>query len=828
MFRNPHVPDLATHRRHGPDRWGWFAGLGHDARYAFRRLRKHWQVSAIATICLGVALALCVLTFALLDTLLLRIPVAADPERLVMLRANSDDGNLSYPDLEFYRANNRSFSGITAVPFFLNMSRSSFQNSTLLLVVNLVADDYFSVMGIRPYLGRFFVKGEDRDKSVAILTYSGWKHLGSDPSIVGKRLRLGKQDVTIVGVAPPGFVGAVYGFNTDVIATLGTFASEGDMKERDHRWLLLIGRLRSEVSRQAAVAEVRVLSSQLETAFPKEHKGRSVRIERLTVLPPDTVPKAQRAGAIALASVLVVLAVACFNVANLLLTLALGRKRDALIRMAAGAPRFRLIREFLLESTLLCIAGGAVAWALAAYVAAAWSNFNYGFVGFSVPVNLNLQLSPIVLLSTTAVVLAIGIATGLGPALLYSRISNLAEEISGTSVASGRGVRWLRLVLVASQIAVSTLVLAGCGLFVRSLLNLRSVDPGFGARNLVGLLVAPPEDREFSSDELRPYYARWREQARLPGVEAVVLAYSLPMMISAPTVPVGTSAAEEPRLVSSTAVDENYFSTLRITVLAGRTFRSTDGPRSPRVVVVNQKLADTLWPGRDPVGQVLRIGDPKKPAEIRTATVVGMVANGKYQSLSEPTRPLFYTALAQQPTPQVTVIVRTGGDPRRWLQPMRGAFRADRIGASEEPITYSQIVDSLLVTERISTQIGSVVGLLALLLAAVGIYAAMSHSVKERRKELGIRLALGAGRGQLLTMILTRASFVAAAGVALGLALSVGLTNVIRSLLYQVAAVEWTVLVPVTIAMLTFSVSVAWLGARRHLLDNPMEALRHT
>jgi len=375
-------------------------------------------------------------------------------------------------------------------------------------------------------------------------------------------------------------------------------------------------------------------------------------------------------------------------------------------------------------------------------------------------------------------------------------------------------------VLVILQVAVCTLVLIGMGLCERSLYNLRHVDPGFSARNLVAMAIYPKEDA-MPEAKGRPLFADLRRQvAALPGVEAVTLTSNVPLL-GAGQEPVLFPGAAKATPVPHGVVDEDYFDTFRIRLLSGRVFNSFDRDKTPEVVVVNHKMAETLWPGEDAVGKTITLGE--KP---RKATVVGIVADGKYDDLDEAPKPFFYYALSQHYQSAINIVARTGGDPQLWIAPMAATMRGLDV-VILDPFTFDSWLNLTLFFERVTAACVAGLSGLGLLLAAIGLFGAISYSVSERRKELGIRVALGARPGQLLEMIVRHTLLLASTGVGIGLLLGVGATVMLRSQFYQIGAVEWTVLVPVSVVMLAVSSLVAYFSAKPWLAINPMEAVRH-
>ncbi|MEO7142251.1 MAG: ABC transporter permease [Bryobacteraceae bacterium] len=790
---------------------------------SMRAFRRQWKLTAISIFSLSIAIALGVVGLSVSNTLLLLPPSAPAADRLVTVYTRSPGKpieHVAFPDYEYYRNHNHVFTDVAAAPnSFGLIDDFNFEGRDVKVITRPVSENYFAVMGIRPYLGRLFSRGDDVGASpIAVMTWSCWKRLGADPKIVGKVL----AKHTIVGVAPKNFMGAFYGVNGDLFTTLREWDSNTSwITQRGARRFVLIARLKAGITRRQAQAEMTGLSGQLASAFPKEDKDRAAVVTRATLLPPDAIPDAELMSAILMALVLLVLLIACANVANLLLAVAVGRRQEAAIKLALGAPRGRLIREFLKESSILCAASGVLGYGIAAVAIARYSDFTIAFPMFGAfSFGLALRLDLTVVAATLLMMLVACLATGVAPAV-YASSPGLAQILSGEIVVGGTRKAAGRNALIITEIAICTLVLVGMGLCQRSLYNLRHVDPGFSARNLVAVTVYL-ESEGYSAARGKPMYQTLRRTvSALPGVESVSLAWDLPLF-GASEVPVRLSDTVKPVSIAHTVVDADYFATFGVRMLAGRVFNSTDREGGPEVVVINRKMADMFWPGKDPLGRTVVAGDPA-----RKFTVVGVAVDGKYEDLDEPARPFMYYALSQHYRGGINVIARTSGDPRIWVQPFAQALRGLGLHIMIQPVTLEGWMNLTLLSERITAGCVAAVSALGLLLAIIGLFGAISYSISERRKELGIRVALGARPWQLLKMVLHQTLFVAGAGIAIGILLGVVGAVLFRSQFYGIGAVEWTVLVPVGGAMMALSLVIAYFSARPWIAINPMEAVRH-
>ena len=787
-----------------------------------RILRRHWKMAAISAFSLSIAMALGIIGLSVSNTFLIAPPAAPAPGRLVMIYARSDReaiGGISNPDYEYYRKNNHVFTDIATAPNSIGvLGDFGFQNGVVSLITRPVSENYFAVLGIRPFLGRLFSPGDDENAAkIAVMTYSCWKRLGSDPNILGKALAGNR----IIGVTPKNFTGTFYGFDGDLFTTLGPSAKNPWRTQRTARQLSLIARLKPGITRRQAQAEMTVLAGQLASAYPKEDKDRGAVITRATLLSPDGIPTAEWMTAILMALVLVVLLIACANVANLLLAIAVGRRQEAAIKLALGAQRGRLIREFLLESAIICSAGSALGYLIAAAAIARFSSFTVAVPGAGTPsFGLHLRIDAIVVAFALLLMLIASLATGLAPAL-YASSPGIAQILSGEIVVGGTRKTARRNALVIVQVAVCTLALVGMGLCQRNLYNLRRADLGFPARNLVAntVYVASEGYDETRGKEL--YGTLRRTVSALPGIESVALAWGLPLL-SASQVPVQLPGGAKTLSIAHTVVDTDYFSTLGMKLLAGRAFNTVDRENSPPVAIINQKMAEMFWPGQDPVGRPIMAGEPAQKV-----LVVGVAHNSKYIDLDEPLQPFMYYALSQHYGGAITVIARTKGDPRLWIQPLGRALRGLGLKFLIQPLTLENWMTLELLPQRVAAGCVAILSGLGLLLAVIGLFGAISYSVSERRKELGIRVALGALPWQLLKMVLRQTMFIAGAGVAIGILLGVCATVLLRSQLYGIGSVEWSVLLPVGATMLALSVLVTSFSARPWIVIDPMEAVRH-
>ncbi|PYT79109.1 MAG: hypothetical protein DMG40_17395 [Acidobacteria bacterium] len=799
-----------------------------DLRYGLRMLVKNWKLASIAAFSLSVAMAVSVAGLSVFNGIMLRPPVATAPDRLVTIYTaspTSEFDGVSYPDYKYYRDSSHSFSAMAAFPNGISLRHMTHGDRDETGMVEAASDNYFSVMGIRPLLGQLFAPGDDEKKTpAAVLSYSCWKRWGADPEIVGKTVVVNGQALVIEGVTPKDFNGVVFGFRADILTTLDSQA----LTDRDARLLTLIGRLSPGVSRQRASADMRALSGQLAAAYPQADKDHVAVLAPATALPPDWRSTAKLISGVLMAIVLMVLLIACANVANLLLGLATGRRQEILIRAALGAARRRLIRQLLTESAILCAVGGMGGFLLASAALAGFSQFKVpnSIVG-TFTLAANFRTNGTVLAMTLVLILISTLVTGLAPAL-YASSANVAGALSGEAVVCGTRKGVIRNALVMIQVALCTLVVVGVGLCLRSLHNLQNVHLGFSPQNLVAVMIDTQSSGFSEAQGLNLYGELKQSASQLYGVEASSLALEFPL-IDDPWPPDEVNiesvrgGLQQKVQIAGNIVDGSYFATLGIPLLAGRTFDSSDSKNTPEVVVINHNLAARYWPGENPIGRQMRIQNGN-----RVVTVVGVAGDGKYGSLDEPMHPVIYYALSQHYLPQLLLIVHTQSNSRLWAQPVSQMVRNLGIRVDTPPFTSDDVMRFTLLVPLLTLRVVSGLGALALMLAIFGLYGAIFYSVNERKKEIGIRVALGAQPFRLVKLFLRQSGIISAVGVSIGLLLGIAATILCRSQFYEIHAVELHVLIPVALAMTLISTAIAFLAAWPWIKVSPLEAIRHT
>ena len=814
-----------------------------DLRYAARTLLKSPGFTAVAVLTLGLGIGANTAVFTLVNAALFRAPPGTRPHELVWLaatrefpeqpgRPRSYQRRFSVPEYRDYAARATAFTGLSAyqdVALALGSGGEPERISGL-----LVSGNYFQLLGLVPAVGRFFVPEEDRDPGahpVVVLSHGLWRRrFGSDSGIVGKDVTVNGRRFTVAGVAPAGFVGIQLGEPAELFMPLAMVAvamprSADLLEQRYAGWLQIVGRLKPGTTVAAAGAEVAMLAAQLAQAYPQALEATSAEVTPLSGgLDPGNRQEALPIFVLLMAVPAVVLLIACANVANLLLARAAGRRREIGIRLALGATRWRLLRQLLTESVLLALCAGAAGMLLSF-----WLNDVLLAVSRA-PTEIELALKPDarVLAFTIAVAAVTGVLFGLAPALGATR-PDVVPALKEEGIALGRRVRRSRLTgaFVVAQVAMSLVLLVTAGLFLRSLDKALDVNPGFDPTNRISLSF-DLGIQGYSERQRGTFYARLLERVRaMPGVEAASLASPLPLSGRI----IGTAVAIEGVDPDAGAVPVNlgaiapqYFTTLGVPLVGGRDFSTTDGPGAPLVTIINETLARRLWPDQDPLGRRLRLYGRDEPVR----EVIGVAKDGKYDELTESPRGfLFLPERQRADLSDIALVVKTSGDPRPLAAALSTAVHElDATLPIFRLETLDQALRNRLDKERGASSLLGVFGTLALLLAALGLYGVMAYAVSQRTREIGIRVALGARQSDVLKQFVGEGVRLAAVGVVVGLALSVGLTRVIVRFLYGVTATDAATFAAGALLLCVVAVIASWFPARRAARVDPMVALR--
>jgi len=809
-------------------------GLLQDVRFALRQHRKNPAYTVAATVMLAVAICANGTVFSWIDgTMLHPIPGARDTSSLVSVMRGqwniSPTPPFSYLDYRDLRDQNHSFEGIIGYHHDW-IALTGGARPERIYVANVTAN-YFDVLGVKPLYGRFFRPEEEvagRSIPYVILSYSLWKtHFAGDPGIVGKSLEIARHPVTVIGVTPKGFVGAAPGLRNDMWVTLDPLGTGGwRMTERSGSWLNVVGRLRPGVSREQANQDLETIMRRIVAAYPGDHLGTNT----ITLDPMWRSPfGANRYMATTLPILLsiagIVLLLTCANVATLTLVRFVSRRREIAIRQSLGAGRLRVVRQMVLEGVILAFCAGAAALFLTQWTAKTFALF---FPPNAIPIAINGMVDPGVVIAIVALAVLASLLCGAFPAWRSSQVpaAEVLKEESA-SVSGSKHNRRLLSGLVVAQVALSLALLVSSGLFLRTLRNLAHADPGFERDHVltasVGLNISgyPNDRRQLIRDKILQ-----RVEA-LPGVTMASLTDWIPLTLSRKTedaYPEGyVPRPHESLEVGRADVSPRYFETMGMPILEGRDFRQDDNENAPRVLIVDQTAANRYWPGQDPIGK--RLSVPSMSSKL--FTVVGVVKNSKHLMMSERPGPMIYLSYYQLPGPELIVQMKTIGNP------------ADQLQAAERAI---QEVDSRLPvydvrTMRENTSLASafvvmqstfagIFAVIALVLAATGIYGVMAYRTELRKHEIGIRVALGASRADVMRLVLLQGMRLTAIGLALGLALSFGLTRVIAGLLYGVGANDPMTIFAVLILLAATSLLASYLPAQRAMRVNPVTAIR--
>lgn len=810
-----------------------------DVRYGFRMMVKSPAMILAAMVSLGLGIGANTTIFSVINAVLLRPLPVERPEELVTVMT-TDARHLigphesSYLDYTYYRDQNHVFQGLAAhknVP--VSLTSTGF---TELVLGDLVTGNFFSLLGVVPAMGRGFRPEEDQlpgASPVVILGYGLWqRRFGGDPDIIGKTIALNGHSFTIIGVAPKGFEGILIGLHEDLWVPMMMQAQIDPgpdlLNDREIHWLYITGRLKPNVSAATAQAEMTTLAGQLASSFSDADKGLGAVLARKNSerLFPGLQSVATIFLIILMSVVGLVLLIACANVANLLLARAAGRRREIAIRLAMGASRKRLVRQLLTEGALLAILGGAFG-----LLVAFWSNGFIMAVKLPTPVRigLDLGLDVRVLVFTAVTSLVTGIVFGLAPSLQASN-PDLVSALKGEAPASKLQRRFrLRNVLVTGQVAVSLLLLIGAGLFLRSLQRAQVISPGFDSQRLL-LLTVNLGLQGYDEAKANAFYKQLVDRVQpLPGVESVSLMNNIPLgadrqqtdaVIEGP----GRAAGDPGVGTDFNVVGLNYFQTMNIPLLQGRDFSVQNTKETPGVTIINEAMARRYWPGENPLGKRFRVGGTSG----RFVDVIGVARDGKYRSLGEPPTPFLYLPLQQSYRSAMTLTVRTAADPAALVNSVRAEAQAlDATLPVADIKTMSEHLQLSLLPARVVALLLAIFGLLALILASVGLYGVVAYGVSQRTHEIGLRMALGARTTDVLKLILVHGMRLTLIGMAIGLIGALVFGRIVSSLLYGVSPADPITFVGVPLLLCGVALVASYFPARRATLVDPLIALRY-
>jgi putative ABC transport system permease protein len=812
--------------------------LWQDLRYGARMLLRKPGFSLIAVITLGLGIGANTAIFSVVNAVLLRPLPYAEPERLIALWERNTQrlvsrSSISYPDFFDWRAQSKSFERMAS--YYTNDMALTGIATPVNLRSAVVSPELFAVLGVKPQLGRWFVAEEESPGNrSAIISHGLWeRQFGRNPNIVGRAVTLRGRQFNVVGVMPAGFQFPIEAEPVEVWVTSSIDGEKTDPKEpaqneqRGAHFLLAVGRLKPGVTLEQAQAEMNVIGANLEKQYPDSNTRRGV---YLVPYHNDLVRDYSEALWLILGAVGCVLLIACANVANLLLARATARYKEIAVRAALGASRRRVMRQLLTESLALSLGGGLLGLLLAWWGTAALIRL----IPENVPRLAEINLDSRVFGFTLLISVATGVVFGLAPALQASKVELTEAMKEGSRNAGAGGGRGrLRGALVVSEIAIALVVLIGAGLLLQTFRRLQQVDLGFDMRNILTATVELPDSRYPKPEQATAFYQNLLDRVKaLPGVEAVSAiapqplsgdAYVISFDIEGRDIPKGARPSSHFRSISL-----DYFSAMKIPLLAGRAFTERDDARSPGVVIVNETFAKRHFPGENPIGKHLKPSISLEGEPV-WREIVGVVKDVKHrQTLSGDYDPEYYVPHAQIPINSMNLIVRVTNDPRGLARSLQHEVQSlDRDIPVFRIKTMEQYLGMAVAQPKFNALLLGLFAGLALLLTAIGLYGVMAYSVIQRAQEIGIRIALGAQTGDVLKMVLRQGLKLTALGLLIGLAAAFALTRYMQSLLFGVKATDPLTFVAIALLLIVVALLACWVPARRATKVDPMVALRN-
>ncbi|HET9513370.1 MAG TPA: ABC transporter permease [Gemmatimonadales bacterium] len=804
----------------------WRSGFMQDLRYAWRGLWRSPLYTAVAAVTFALGIGANAAVFALLDAVVLRPLPFPGLDRLVRIyehdtREERPFGQVTIADFRDWQSQSRSFGQMTAFRF---RSLTLTGTEAVSLPGGQVTPEFFSVLGVRPLLGRDFRSGEGATGTppVVVLSHSAWiRYFGADSGIVGRTIRLNDEATEVIGVLPPEFVDPIGAPDIWTVTDFDGIANDQGRSRRFH-FLATFGRMREGVTLEQARQELETIGRRIAADFPDMNQGHLPQLVPLQLAGTNT---ARPVLWLVMGAVGLVLLIACANLANLVFARTLTRSRELAVRAALGAGRWRLVRQVLLEQLLLAAGGGLIGIA-----AATWSSGLFvRMLGPSLPRAGLVQIDGRVMGFTLLLAIIAATLSGLLPAIHAAR-SRLGDQLKTGSHGSTltRRSHRVRAALVTLQVALATVLLVGSALALRSLRSLLNQELGFEPQS-VWMFSAPAVGARYAGNaQALAFQSSLLERIRtLPGVRGASAAFGLPMAnVSTTSIrPEGMILPPGPAPgVGYNAVEGEYFRVMGIPLLRGRLIEARDHRDAPPVAVINQALANRFWPGEDPIGKHFRSGpSPDAPP----AEVIGVVADIRRRNLQLPPEPELYFALSQDISPFPNYVVRLSGDPAPALAAIRAALASLDAGIPMvNPQPLGEVVAGSLRQPRFLTALLSGMGGLALVLAAVGIYGVLAFLVTERRRELGVRLALGAGSGRIATETLRRGLVPVIAGLGLGLVGAILAGRLAHTLFFGVSATDPVALVAAILVLLLAATVGCLIPARRAARLDPVIALR--
>ena len=811
--------------------------LQQDLGYTLRRLSRSPGFALAVVVSIGLGIAANATIFSIVSRFVLRPAPVGDPSSLLALHTLHDGDQCcnEFPEPVFkdVREQSKSFSGVAAYNELVPASIGG-RGEPERVWGQAASSNFFDVLRIPMTLGRGFALTEEQQQ-VIVLSHRLWqRRFASDPGIAGKTVTLSGRQYTVVGVAPAGFRGIDLILNSEFWVPLGhvtdLVTNLSNRNSRNMHWLQVIARLRPGVTREQAAAELDTLAKRLAIAYPATDKGNGFRFEQAGSLPPRDRSAILLFLAALSVVVLLVLCIACANVANLLLAQMVGRQREMAVRLALGATRIRLLRQMILESFLLSFAGGTLGILLSLWATQALSTFR---LPAPIPLDLTLSVDWRVLAYAFALSVGAGLFFGIVPAWAAS-CPMLTNSLKGQDALARPGRKWtLRNTLIVAQIAMCLVLLTATGLFLRSLQQAASINIGFRSSGIVSVQV-DPRVHGYSPERTVQFFTQLRQNlAAQPGVTSAVVTDTVPLSgggrsdgIHATVKPKSDGAvlSQPDPIVDLYMTTPGYFETMGIPRLAGRDFNN-ESPSGPKVAIVDQLFAQRFFGNENPIGQSVADGDT-------VYQIIGVVGNIKSRTLGEETRPVLFRSLDQTVASDpafmgYSILVQTTADSAQIVNELRNQVRALDPGMAVYNIqTIQEHLRDAFFLPRLAATLFGVFGAIGLILAAVGLYGVMSYTVSRRTREIGIRMALGAQAGQVQQLIVRQGMILAAIAVAIGLPAAFALARLFTSVLYGIQTNDPATFTAVPLFLSAVALFACWLPARRAAMVDPQIVLR--
>ena len=815
-----------------------------DIRYGVRMLLKNPAMTLVAALTLALGIGANTTIFSAVNGLMLRPLPVANADRLVVFGAQSQTANpyaaFSFPDFQDIRRQADGFSDV--IGYTLSLAGMDADNKVEPVIFSYVSSNYFQALGLKPAAGRL-IYGADTDKdgteNIAVLGNSYWKkRFNSDPSIVGRQIKMNGHPVTVVGVAPEGFHGTYSLVDMQAYLPVGMRTLWSQTKDKNDYWtnrdggdMRVLGVMKPGVSRQQAQVSANVVAQRLNQQFPETHKGVTYHLypERLARPEPDTANSMLIVGVLFMVLAGLVLLLACSNVANIVLVRATAREREMAVRTALGAARSRIVRQLLTESLVLATLGAALGTLVGLWASRLISSIRLEVA--DIPIRFDFSFDWRVFSFGIAIALMTGLLVGLAPAWRAARADFNQVLHEGSRGILGSGKSRFRSALVVAQVAVSLVLLVVAGLFVRSSQNAEHTYLGFDPHNVLNLTM---ETRTIGFDDARTkqFFRDVEDNVRtLPGVQSVSLAASVPMGYSinggrvyVEGQPMGAKDANPAAFYN--IVDPPYFATMKVPLLRGRLLTEQDTDKTPMVAVINEAMAKKLWPNQDALGKRFSVKGASGPF----IEVVGIAKQGKYNDPVDDTTLFYYQPLAQNPSTFATLQIRTASAPEALIPVVEEKIHGLAPGL---PLTDVQTMEQSLggpngfFLPRMGSRFTVILGLIGLVLALVGVYSVISYAASQKTHEIGVRMALGAGRGDILKMILRQGLILVGSGLLAGLVLTFLAARGIGSLLYGVTPSDPFTLISVAVLLAAVGLVASYIPARRAMNIEPLRALKY-